>query len=75
MKYDFKTETGQFFLYDPETGKEWLNYLLNDFGYICSVAHRGGSTVFLKVDGTPIEGNVLPLFSDDKEHFVEVTLA
>lgn len=58
MKYDFKTETGQFFLYDPETGKEWLNYLFNDFGYICSVAHRGGSSSkYLNEDAISISYN------------------
>lgn len=36
--------------------------------------NKGGSSVALKVDGKPIEGNVVPLFSDFGEHTVEVTL-
>ncbi|MBO5295881.1 MAG: hypothetical protein J6B71_11670, partial [Clostridia bacterium] len=58
MKYDFNTEKGQFFLYDPETGKEWSNFLFNDMGYICTVAHTGAtSSRYLNADAISIAYN------------------
>lgn len=58
MKYDFNTEKGQFFLYDPETGKEWSNFLFNDMGYICTVAHTGAtSSRYLNEDAISIAYN------------------
>ena len=41
MKYDFNTQKGSFYLYDPETGKGWDNILFNDKSYICTVGHTG----------------------------------
>ena len=42
-KYRFDVEKGVFTLYDPETGKDWSNHLLNDSGYETSVSHLGGT--------------------------------
>ena len=36
--------------------------------------NKGGKSVRLDVDGKNICGNVIPLFSDDKEHEITVTL-
>ncbi len=36
--------------------------------------NNGGNKVSLKVDGKQIKGNVVPLFNDNKEHFITVTL-
>lgn len=44
MKYDFNTQKGSFYLYDPETGKGWDNIIFNDLSYICSIGHLGYST-------------------------------
>ncbi|MBQ7348032.1 MAG: hypothetical protein IJW55_10260 [Clostridia bacterium] len=41
-----------------------------NFHYI----NKGGASVSLKVDGKPIEGNIVPLFLDYSEHDIEVTL-
>jgi len=37
--------------------------------------NKGGSCIFLTVDGKNIEGNILPVFGDGKEHKVTVTLS
>ncbi len=45
-KYEFNTESGDFALYDPETGKDWSNYLWNDKGYILTVSHLGAANSY-----------------------------
>ena len=36
--------------------------------------NKGGKSVRLAVDGKSVSGNVIPLFDDDKEHEITVTL-
>lgn len=70
MNYEFDTKKGQFFLHDPETGREWLNYLFNDKGYICAATHMGTTSAkYLNEDAISItynDGQSLLYVRDDE---------
>ena len=46
MKYSFDNEKGSFFLYDPDTGKKWENYVWNqtEKGFFLTVINHYGGT-------------------------------
>ncbi len=39
--YEFNVEKGEFYIYNPETGKNWYNQLWNNFGYNMTITHTG----------------------------------
>ncbi len=41
MNYEFKNQTGDFIIYNPETGRNWDNQLFNKYGYNLTVSHTG----------------------------------
>lgn len=72
-KYEFNTGSGDFALYDPETGKDWSNYLWNDKGYILKVSHLGAANSYY-LDKNNVQVNLdCPLANflyvrDDRSH-------
>ena len=70
MKYDFNTKEGKFYLYDPETGKGWENFLFNDRSYICTIGHLGYSNAhYLNENCVNIShsGGLTAMYIRDKE--------
>lgn len=63
---------------EPALPKAWKNVEAQRYfrgnKLLIKYINNGGNNVSLKVDGKAIDGDVVPLFSDNNPHTVEVTL-
>ena len=66
---------------DPSIPRSWQSYTVKRHfrgaHYTINVSNPNGNTSGVKrltVDGTPVTGNLVPVFSDGKDHTVEVLL-